>query len=55
MRGHVIGRVAHPGAIRDEQLYVLAPEDDPWRVACNARLDDLRAARNPAGVVPGAG
>jgi NAD(P)-dependent dehydrogenase (short-subunit alcohol dehydrogenase family) len=40
-------------AIREERLYVLAPEGDPWRVACNARLDDLRAARNPEGMVPG--
>ncbi len=35
-------------AIRQDRFYVLAPEGDPWRVACNARLDDLRAARNPS-------
>lgn len=39
--------------VRDNQLYVLAPEGDPWRDACNARLDDLRAGRNPGGAVPG--
>jgi len=41
-------------AVRADQLYVLAPEDDPWRAACNRRLDDLRHARNPGGLVPGA-
>ena len=40
--------------IRENQLYVLAPEGDPWRAACNARLEDLRLARNPAGEIPGA-
>ena len=39
--------------VRENQLYVLAPEGDPWREACNTRLDDLRAARNPGGAVPG--
>jgi NAD(P)-dependent dehydrogenase (short-subunit alcohol dehydrogenase family) len=41
-------------AVREQRLYVLSPEGDPWRAACNARLDDLREARNPSGVVPGA-
>jgi NAD(P)-dependent dehydrogenase (short-subunit alcohol dehydrogenase family) len=41
-------------AVRQNRLYVLSPEGDPWRAACNARLDDLRHARNPSGVVPGA-
>lgn len=41
-------------AIREDRLYVLAPESNPWRVACDARLDDLRAARNPRLVTPGA-
>jgi NAD(P)-dependent dehydrogenase (short-subunit alcohol dehydrogenase family) len=40
-------------AIRDRQLYVLAPEGDPWREACNVRLEDLRLARNPQGVALG--
>ncbi|MGH0030923.1 MAG: SDR family NAD(P)-dependent oxidoreductase [Myxococcota bacterium] len=40
-------------AIREGRLYVLAPEGDPWRTACNTRLDDLRSGSNPAGVVPG--
>jgi len=39
--------------VRENQLYVLAPEGDPWREACNTRLDDLRAGRNPGGAVPG--
>jgi NAD(P)-dependent dehydrogenase (short-subunit alcohol dehydrogenase family) len=41
-------------AIRDDRFYVLADEGDPWRVACHARLDDIRAARNPGSTpVPG--
>ena len=32
-------------AIRAERFYILA--DDSWREACNARLDDIREARNP--------
>jgi NAD(P)-dependent dehydrogenase (short-subunit alcohol dehydrogenase family) len=40
-------------AIRERRLYVLAAEGDPWRRACNNRLDDLRAARNPSSTVPG--
>ena len=39
-------------AIRERRLYVLAPEGNPWRDACHTRLDDLREARNPLGVVP---
>lgn len=42
-------------AIRENRFYVLAADGDPWRVACNARLDDIRAARNPGSKpVPGA-
>ncbi len=41
-------------AVREQRLYVLSPPGDPWRAACDARLDDLREARNPGGVVPGA-
>jgi NAD(P)-dependent dehydrogenase (short-subunit alcohol dehydrogenase family) len=38
-------------AIRDEQLYVLSEEGGNWRNACNSRLDDLRLARNPTGLI----
>lgn len=41
-------------AIREERFYVLAPEGDPWRDACNVRLDDIRLERNPTVVTPGA-
>ncbi len=41
-------------AVREQRLYVLSPPGDPWRAACDARLDDLREARNPSGIVPGA-
>ncbi|MCP5057497.1 MAG: SDR family NAD(P)-dependent oxidoreductase [bacterium] len=36
-------------AIQDNQLYILSEEGGAWRAACNARLDDLRLARNPTG------
>ncbi len=39
-------------AIREQRFYVLPPEDDGWRAACRARLDDIRAGRNPELVVP---
>jgi len=39
-------------AMREGRFYVLAPEDNPWRTACNARLEDIRLARNPAHAVP---
>ncbi|MAE95169.1 MAG: 3-oxoacyl-ACP reductase [Deltaproteobacteria bacterium] len=35
-------------AIREDRFYVLAPEGDPWRRACDLRLEDLRLARNPS-------
>ncbi len=35
-------------AILDDRFYVLAPQGDPWRTACDLRLDDLRSARNPS-------
>jgi len=42
-------------AIRAGRFYVLAADGDPWREACHARLDDIRAARNPGSTpVPGA-
>jgi NAD(P)-dependent dehydrogenase (short-subunit alcohol dehydrogenase family) len=40
-------------AVRAGRLYVFPPKGDPWRAACDARLDDLREARNPSGEVPG--
>jgi len=42
-------------AIREDRFYVLAAEGDPWRVACNARLEDIRLARNPSAATPGSG
>lgn len=35
--------------IRDDQLYLLSEEGGAWREVCNARLDDIRLARNPTG------
>lgn len=40
-------------AIREDRFYVLAPEDNGWRTACNVRLEDIRLARNPSLAVPG--
>jgi len=40
-------------AMRADRFYVLAPEGDPWRDACNVRLEDIRLARNPTQAVPG--
>jgi len=37
-------------AIRAGRLYILSEEGGTWREACNARLDDLRLARNPTGM-----
>jgi len=34
-------------AIRADRFYVLAPDGDPWRDACHARLDAIRNERNP--------
>ena len=34
-------------AIREDRFYVLAPEGNPWRDACHARLDAIRNERNP--------
>ena len=39
-------------AIREDRFYVLAPEGNPWRDACHARLDAIRNERNP-GMPPG--
>ena len=38
-------------AIREDRFYILA--EDGWRDACNSRLDDIRAGRNPTLTVPG--
>ena len=38
-------------AIRDQRFYVLPPDGDPWRVACDARLDAIRHARNPGSAI----
>ncbi len=40
-------------AIREQRFYVVPPDGDPWRVACDARLDTIRDGRNPGSVVPG--
>ncbi len=41
-------------AIREQRFYVLAPPGDPWRNACEWRLEDLRAERNPSCAGPAA-
>lgn len=38
--------------IREGTFYILPEEEDPWRVACDARLEDIRLARNPTSGVP---
>ncbi|UCE87700.1 MAG: SDR family NAD(P)-dependent oxidoreductase [Deltaproteobacteria bacterium] len=37
-------------AIRDERFYILS--DDAWRDSCHARLEDIRAGRNPSFAPP---
>jgi NAD(P)-dependent dehydrogenase (short-subunit alcohol dehydrogenase family) len=39
-------------AIRENRFYVLPSEGDPWRDACNVRLEDIRLARNPSDAIP---
>ncbi len=34
-------------AIKDQSFYILPPEDNPWSVTANSRLEDLRLRRNP--------
>ena len=34
-------------AIRAERFYILPPEGNPFREACNARLEQIRTATNP--------
>jgi NAD(P)-dependent dehydrogenase (short-subunit alcohol dehydrogenase family) len=38
-------------AIRAQRFYVLAPEGDPFRDACHARLDAIRHERNPGSAI----
>jgi NAD(P)-dependent dehydrogenase (short-subunit alcohol dehydrogenase family) len=38
-------------AIRERRFYVLPPDGDPWRQACDARLDAIRHARNPGSAI----
>ena len=42
-------------AIRGGRFYVLPPDGDPWRIACDARLDAIRHARNPGSAIAGQG
>jgi NAD(P)-dependent dehydrogenase (short-subunit alcohol dehydrogenase family) len=37
-------------AIREGRFYVLPPDGDPWRLACDARLDAIRNGRNPGSI-----
>ena len=39
-------------AMRENRFYVLAAEGNPWRLACDARLEDIRLARNPTNAMP---
>lgn len=41
-------------AVRERRFYVLSPPGDPWRQACDARLDAIRNERNPGPEIPGA-
>jgi short-subunit dehydrogenase len=34
-------------AVRDNRFYVLPPDGNNWRVACDTRLEDIRSMRNP--------
>ncbi|MEM7408714.1 MAG: SDR family NAD(P)-dependent oxidoreductase [Myxococcota bacterium] len=34
-------------AIEEDRFYVFPPDGDPWRLACERRLDDIRHVRNP--------
>jgi NADP-dependent 3-hydroxy acid dehydrogenase YdfG len=39
-------------AIRDQQFYILPPDDDTWRDTANTRLEDVRLGRNPTFAPP---
>lgn len=43
-------RVEH--GIRDDRFYLLPGADDPWRKACDSRLEDIRLGRNPTFATP---
>ena len=34
-------------AVQEQRFYVLSPEGNGWRKACESRLDDIRETRNP--------
>lgn len=38
--------------IRDERFYLVPPADDPWRRACETRLEDIHLGRNPTFATP---
>lgn len=39
-------------AMRENRFYVLAAEGNPWRLACDVRLEDIHLARNPTHAMP---
>ncbi|MCS5636085.1 MAG: SDR family NAD(P)-dependent oxidoreductase [Myxococcota bacterium] len=39
-------------AMRENRFYVLAAEGNPWRLACDVRLEDIHLARNPSHAMP---
>jgi NAD(P)-dependent dehydrogenase (short-subunit alcohol dehydrogenase family) len=39
-------------AMREERFYILPPEGDPFREACNTRLAQIRSATNPGANLP---
>lgn len=38
--------------IVDDRFYLVPPDDDPWRKACETRLEDIRLGRNPTFATP---
>jgi NAD(P)-dependent dehydrogenase (short-subunit alcohol dehydrogenase family) len=42
-------------AVSEDRFYVLAPDGNPWRIACETRLEDIRSMRNPTSVAPETG
>ena len=38
--------------IREDRFYLLPGDDDPWRKACETRLEDIRLGRNPTFATP---
>ena len=39
-------------AVREGRFYILPPEGDPFRDACNTRLAQIRTATNPGANLP---